>query len=31
MVTHSQHDATFAQRTVELFDGQVVDSLDGVF
>ena len=31
MVTHSQLDATFAQRTVELFDGQVVDSLDGVF
>lgn len=27
MVTHSKHDATFAQRTIELFDGQVVDGL----
>ena len=27
MVTHSKHDATFAQRIVNLFDGQVVDKL----
>lgn len=27
MVTHSKHDATFAQRIVNLFDGQVVDTL----
>ena len=26
MVTHSRHDATFAQRTIELFDGQVVEA-----
>jgi putative ABC transport system ATP-binding protein len=24
MVTHSQHDASFARRTINLFDGQVV-------
>ena len=24
MVTHSQHDASFAQRIVNLFDGQIV-------
>ena len=24
MVTHSQHDAGFASRTINLFDGQVV-------
>ena len=24
MVTHSQHDAGFAQRIVNLFDGQIV-------
>ena len=29
MVTHSQHDAAFAQRIVNLFDGQVVDSMTG--
>lgn len=28
MVTHSKHDATFAQRIVELFDGQVVAGLE---
>ncbi|HBC29562.1 MAG TPA: phosphonate ABC transporter ATP-binding protein [Prevotellaceae bacterium] len=28
MVTHSKHDAAFAQRTVELFDGQVVTGLE---
>ena len=27
MVTHSQHDAQFASRTICLFDGQIVDSL----
>lgn len=27
MVTHSQHDASFAQRTVKLFDGQVVEQV----
>ena len=27
MVTHSQRDATYAQRVVNLFDGQIVDSL----
>lgn len=30
MVTHSQHDATYAHRIVHLFDGQVVDDLQGV-
>ena len=25
MVTHSQHDATYAGRIINLFDGQVVD------
>jgi putative ABC transport system ATP-binding protein len=29
MVTHSQHDATFAQRIINLFDGQIVDSMVG--
>ena len=27
MVTHSQHDASFAHRTVHLFDGSVVASI----
>ncbi|KAA4192054.1 ABC transporter ATP-binding protein, partial [Bacteroides ovatus] len=27
MVTHSQHDASFAHRTVHLFDGSVVASV----
>ena len=27
MVTHSQHDAGFATRTINLFDGQVVNSV----
>lgn len=27
MVTHNKHDATFAHRTVNLFDGQIVDSV----
>ena len=28
MVTHSQHDATYANRIVNLFDGQVVDDIN---
>ena len=28
MVTHSQRDAAYAQRTVNLFDGQIVESLE---
>ena len=28
MVTHSQRDAGYAQRTVNLFDGQIVESLE---
>jgi len=27
MVTHSQHDATFAHRVINLFDGQIIDSV----
>ena len=27
MVTHSQHDASFAHRTIHLFDGSVVASI----
>lgn len=27
MVTHNKHDATFAQRTINLFDGQIVDNV----
>ena len=30
MVTHSQHDAMYADRIINLYDGQVVDSVDGV-
>lgn len=30
MVTHSQHDATYANRIIHLFDGQVVDRVDGL-
>lgn len=29
MVTHSQHDASFAHRVINLFDGQIVSSVDG--
>ena len=29
MVTHSQHDATYADRIINLFDGQIVDELEG--
>ncbi len=28
MVTHSQHDATYANRIINLFDGQVVDTMN---
>ena len=28
MVTHSQHDATYANRIINLFDGQVVDAVN---
>jgi putative ABC transport system ATP-binding protein len=28
MVTHSQHDASFAHRTVNLFDGQIVTEIE---
>lgn len=31
MVTHSQHDAGYAGRTVNLFDGQIVESTDNLF
>ncbi|MGL5317199.1 MAG: ABC transporter ATP-binding protein [Bacteroidales bacterium] len=30
MVTHSQHDASFAHRVINLFDGQIVDSINEV-
>ncbi|MGL5227440.1 MAG: ABC transporter ATP-binding protein, partial [Bacteroidales bacterium] len=30
MVTHSQHDASFAHRVINLFDGQIVDSVNEV-
>ena len=30
MVTHSQHDATYAGRIINLFDGQVVDKMNGL-
>lgn len=30
MVTHSQHDATYADRIVNLYDGQIVDNVDGM-
>lgn len=29
MVTHSQHDASFAHRTINLFDGQIVTEVEG--
>ena len=29
MVTHSQHDAAYADRIINLFDGQIVDELEG--
>jgi putative ABC transport system ATP-binding protein len=28
MVTHSHHDATFAHRIINLFDGQIVPELE---
>ena len=30
MVTHSQHDATYADRIIHLFDGQIVNGLEGI-
>ena len=30
MVTHSQHDATYANRVVNLFDGQIVENASGM-
>lgn len=27
MVTHNKYDATFAQRIINLFDGQIVDNV----
>lgn len=30
MVTHSQHDATYAGRTINLFDGEIVDKMNGL-
>lgn len=30
MVTHSQHDATYADYIINLFDGQIVNELDGI-
>ncbi len=30
MVTHSQHDASFAHRIINLFDGQIVTEVEGV-
>ena len=30
MVTHSRHDATYAHRIVNLFDGQVVENMNGL-
>jgi putative ABC transport system ATP-binding protein len=29
MVTHSQHDSTFAHRVINLFDGQIVSEVEG--
>jgi putative ABC transport system ATP-binding protein len=28
MVTHSQHDSTFAHRVINLFDGQIVSEVE---
>ena len=28
MVTHSQHDASYADRIVRLYDGQIVEQLE---
>lgn len=30
MVTHSQHDATYAKRIINMFDGQIVEQINGV-
>ncbi|MEE0984717.1 MAG: ATP-binding cassette domain-containing protein, partial [Bacteroidaceae bacterium] len=30
MVTHSRHDAAYAHRVINLFDGQVVENMNGL-
>lgn len=30
MVTHSQHDATYAKRIINIFDGQIVEQINGL-
>ena len=30
MVTHSQHDATYANRIINLYDGQIIDNINGL-
>jgi putative ABC transport system ATP-binding protein len=30
MVTHSQHDATYANRIINLYDGQIIDNMNGL-
>lgn len=30
MVTHSQHDATYAKRIINMFDGQIVEKINGL-
>ena len=30
MVTHSQHDATYADRIINLYDGQLVEDINGL-
>jgi putative ABC transport system ATP-binding protein len=30
MVTHSQHDATYAKRIINMFDGQIVEQINGL-
>ena len=30
MVTHSQHDAAYANRIINLYDGQIIDSMNGL-
>ena len=30
MVTHSQHDATYSNRIINLYDGQIIDNMNGL-
>ena len=30
MVTHSQHDATYANRIINLYDGQIIENMNGL-